>query len=137
MLILNMKNILIAVLALGLAGCNESDEKVIAYGQNEISQNLKDPTSPLFRDVFFHKDEKMPGDGVSGYVCGQLNAKNSFGAYNGYNPFYIHVTVKTRWLLPALGVLRGSSDPWVLVSSDSSQEQQLALQTYMSKCGKS
>ncbi|WP_157960974.1 hypothetical protein [Rahnella sp. AN3-3W3] len=53
-----MRKLLIAVLALGLAGCNESDEKVIAYGQNEISQNLKDPTSPLFRDVFFHKDEK-------------------------------------------------------------------------------
>jgi hypothetical protein len=131
-----MKKLLIAVLALGLVGCNESDEKVIAYGQNEISQNLKDPTSPLFREVFFHKDEKMPDNGVSGYVCGQLNAKNSFGAYIGYSPFYIHVTVKTRWFLPALGVLRGSSDPGILSASDKPEERIVALESYISKCGK-
>lgn len=132
-----MKKVMLACLAvLVLAGCNESDNKVISYGQSEISQNLKDPNSGIFRNSFFNKDERMPDDGVSGYVCGEVNAKNAFGAYAGFTPFYIHVTVKTRWLFPALGVLRGSSNPAIISEAGDPEAHLYALKLYASKCGK-
>lgn len=51
-----------------------------------FKQNLKDPFSVRFKDILVFT--KAPnGKPVHG-VCGQLNAKNSYGAYVGFRPFY-------------------------------------------------
>ncbi|QOI55934.1 hypothetical protein [Rouxiella badensis] len=117
--------------ALLLSGCNPSDSKVIDYGKEAIAQQLKDPASANFRNVIFHKDSVQPSDGVSGYVCGEVNGKNSFGGYVGFGRFYIHVLLKTRWVIPAFGVLKGASDP-ALINSPSQQNES---QNYFTKCG--
>lgn len=50
-----------------------------------VAVGLKDPTSPIFGPLF-------PGVRQQGYpsiyVCGTVNAKNSFGAYIGLHPFF-------------------------------------------------
>ena len=44
-----------------------------------VAEKLKDPTSPLFTDL------QAASDGV----CGQVNAKNGFGAYSGKGRFVV------------------------------------------------
>ena len=57
-----------------------SETKAVKDG---VSEQLKDPTSPLFGKV---KAARMTlNDSV--YVCGYVNAKNSYGGYTGSKPF--------------------------------------------------
>jgi hypothetical protein len=46
--------------------------------QDKVSYDLIDPSSAQFRNVAV----------VGGWVCGEVNAKNRFGAYVGFKPFY-------------------------------------------------
>lgn len=48
-----------------------------------ITRDLKDPFSVRYRDVYL---SKPPGGGD--VICGELNAKNSYGGYNGFKRFY-------------------------------------------------
>jgi hypothetical protein len=53
--------------------------------QNAVKKQIKDPTSPLFK---WPELELTGGkDGVYNY-CGLVNAKNSYGAYIGFVPYY-------------------------------------------------
>ncbi|MBF5006011.1 hypothetical protein [Diaphorobacter caeni] len=47
-----------------------------------ITDKFKDPESTRFRDLYFSNAGGMPT------LCGQLNSKNSYGAYVGYRGFY-------------------------------------------------
>jgi|TARA_B110000211_G_C13875516_1_gene462738 hypothetical protein len=47
---------------------------------NSITYNLKDPDSAKFRNVIADEENTV--------FCGEINAKNSYGAYSGYNKFY-------------------------------------------------
>lgn len=51
----------------------------IARAEKAVSDRLKDPSSAQFRDVHYISDKH--------FVCGQFNAKNSYGAYVGFAPF--------------------------------------------------
>jgi hypothetical protein len=44
---------------------------------------------------FVQKDEAAEG-AVVGYVCGQVNAKNAFGAYAGFAPFEMELSMKSK-----------------------------------------
>jgi len=59
-----------------------SDNDVIFGAKRAILNQLKDPGSVDFKDVFYSYTEK--GGGVA---CGRFNAKNSFGSYAGYKRF--------------------------------------------------
>lgn len=50
----------------------------ISFGEKRLRNSLKDPASAEIRSTRL---------GRSGAVCGQVNAKNSFGAYTGYKNF--------------------------------------------------
>jgi len=50
----------------------------IAQAKRILADRMKDPSSVQFRNVKAFK---------SGAVCGEYNAKNSFGAYVGFTPF--------------------------------------------------
>lgn len=52
----------------------------------EISYDLKDPSSARFRGLRAEQRQLDNGN-TSVFVCGEVNAKNSFGAYVGYRPF--------------------------------------------------
>ncbi|WP_370301001.1 hypothetical protein [Pseudooceanicola sp.] len=54
------------------------------------SYNLKDPSSAQFRNIRGIEGTDTSG-AVHRYVCGQVNGKNSFGAYSGFNTFVAEI----------------------------------------------
>ncbi|MGO6970123.1 hypothetical protein [Rhizobium ruizarguesonis] len=59
---------------------SEAEQSAIQAG---IRTHLKDPTSPLFGGM-----EAARGDNGLIYVCGMVNAKNSYGGYTGDQPYF-------------------------------------------------
>lgn len=55
-------------------------ERIIDAAKEAVARQMKDPWSVRFRDVSVSPKLKS-------YVCGEVNAKNSFGAYEGFMPF--------------------------------------------------
>jgi flagellar motor protein MotB len=60
------------------------DQVMIEKAKEAVMNSLKDPESARFRHVHI----KL-GDPSS--VQGEVNAKNSYGAYNGYQKFYVEI----------------------------------------------
>lgn len=58
--------------------------------QDAVRQMLKDPESARFRSVASTAHVTPRGEKV--YVCGEVNAKNSFGGYVGFRHFYAIVS---------------------------------------------
>jgi hypothetical protein len=52
----------------------------VADAKKIIAEQMADPEAVRFRNV---------RQGRSGFVCGEFNAKNAFGAYTGYRRFYV------------------------------------------------
>lgn len=63
------------------------DEVVIMNAKNHVAANLKDPSSATFQDIFIVKEPTDTNGSERGTVCGQVNGRNSFGAYSGYTRF--------------------------------------------------
>lgn len=59
---------------------------LVAKAKTAITRDLKDPESAKFRDIGIYKSTTGKG-GVS--VCGEINAKNSYGAYGGFRRFLV------------------------------------------------
>ena len=78
-----MKNKILMVLLLGLVGCEKSEQQKIdekrraldLQVQNIVRENLKDGDSAKFRNQY--------------EMCGEVNAKNSFGAYTGFTRYIL------------------------------------------------
>ena len=71
-----------------MAGCGKSEPSAAAResawiyeNQEKVKGKLKDPNSAEFRDVFVSKKAGAP------FVCGEVNAKNSFGGFTGFQKF--------------------------------------------------
>lgn len=71
-----------------VAGCGNSEPSqatkeasYIALNQDLIKGRLKDPSSAEFRNAFVSSAIGAP------VVCGEVNAKNSFGGYTGFQRF--------------------------------------------------
>ncbi|MEB3782420.1 hypothetical protein LLW09_07610 [Pseudomonas paracarnis] len=62
----------------------EATKQQIAYAKDKASYDLLDPQSAQFRNIY----AVSSGNGHD-YVCGQINAKNSYGAYTGFKAFYV------------------------------------------------
>jgi hypothetical protein len=61
----------------------ESKKAVWIYsGKKAVREKLKDPQSAKFRNVYFNKRST----GLS-MTCGEVNSKNSFGAFTGFQKF--------------------------------------------------
>lgn len=59
---------------------------MVSKAKTAVSRDFKDPEGARFRDVGIYKSTTGKG-GVS--VCGEVNAKNSYGAYVGYKRFVV------------------------------------------------
>ena len=82
-----MKKLLfLLLLAFGAANAQSPDPKIEA-AKSRLAMKMKDPESVRFADVVSHES------GNSSTVCGWVNAKNSFGAYVGFKPFYVMDTI--------------------------------------------
>ncbi|HDS0926287.1 TPA: hypothetical protein QDZ23_000902 [Pseudomonas putida] len=62
----------------------EATKQQIAYAKDKASYDLLDPQSAQFRNLY----AVSSGNGHD-YVCGEINAKNSYGAYTGFKRFYV------------------------------------------------
>lgn len=71
--------VLVTAALFGLLGC--SVESKYSEPLQKLRDSMKDPNSVEFRNV---RESIYQGDP---YVCGEVNAKNGFGAYGGYKRF--------------------------------------------------
>lgn len=64
---------------------NTTDPRKIAWmdkGKSAIKLKLKDPSSAKFRNIYFQDSfQNIP------MTCGEVNSKNSLGAYTGFQKF--------------------------------------------------
>lgn len=75
--------------ALLLSGCGKSESAgLVDSAETAVRQALKDPESVQFRKVKIVQLATPAGD--SPIVCGEFNAKTSFGGYAGFEPFAWH-----------------------------------------------
>lgn len=78
----------VVAVAFGAAGCGQSDadkrrqehSNLKLLGEKYIKAKLKDPSSAEFRNQFI---------GKKGIPCGEVNAKNSFGAFTGFRRYMV------------------------------------------------
>lgn len=89
-----MKKIVLALSVLGaVAGCvkvtseamQSADPKRVEIAKSAVRNIMKDPESTRFGDGY-QAYRLGNGDDV---ICGSVNAKNSYGGYVGYSPFYV------------------------------------------------
>jgi len=66
-----------------------TEEGAIAKAQEAASYSLKDPDSAKFRNV------RIVGYFNWKLICGEINAKNSYGAYVGYSRFVAGISAAT------------------------------------------
>ncbi|SXB50456.1 Uncharacterised protein [Klebsiella pneumoniae] len=91
-----MKRALLLIAIIALAGCKPSADKAIELAKREIAADTRDPDSSKFRYVRFIKKQDTQDGAIAGYVCGQINGKNAFGAYSGFTPFMLEIKMKSK-----------------------------------------
>ncbi|WP_368759500.1 hypothetical protein [Klebsiella michiganensis] len=95
-----MKMVMVLISSLlFITACKPAEEKAIELAKSEISHDMKDPSSTQFRDVVSKKIGEKDDGSIAMLVCGEVNSKNSFGAYSGYSPFVIALTMKSKGVL--------------------------------------
>lgn len=84
----------VVVIALLSKSCDgNSSYTAIDYGKKRVASLMKDPESAQFDSVTFHQTSEGEGEPYIGYVCGYVNAKNSFGAYTGKKAFIVKTEI--------------------------------------------
>lgn len=78
------------VLSVGLGPAYGQTDPRIEAAESTVKEGLKDPGSAQFKDVVV----KTNSLGETA-VCGQYNARNSFGGYVGFQPFGVVSSVVT------------------------------------------
>lgn len=76
-----MKRLLTFLALALLVGCRDPIQTQI---KTLVGQRLKDPASAVYSDVRVHPDRHLA------VACGKVNAKNSFGAYEGDKMFILY-----------------------------------------------
>lgn len=79
---------------------NNDSIKILDVAHKMVKEGLKDPASAQFRGeyIVMFNPGKALGDPASKpstvTVCGQVNAKNSYGGYTGYTKYMVsHTTI--------------------------------------------
>lgn len=87
----------VVVIALLSKSCgSNSPYTAMDYGKKRVASVMKDPDSAQFDSVTFHQTSEGEGEPFTGYVCGYVNAKNSFGAYTGKKAFIVKTEIKNE-----------------------------------------
>lgn len=71
------KYIAMVLLCIALVGCNGTESSA----REAVKQILNDPSSAQFKNIYTTSYDGKPA------ACGEVNAKNAFGAYVGYQRF--------------------------------------------------
>ena len=78
-----------------------------------FEDQLVDPSSAQIRRMRQGWGDKTTGEGRFLIVCGELNAKNRQGGYNGFTVFMYAPHMPA----PDLPTLKGDGKPWLIISS--------------------
>ncbi|WEE79592.1 hypothetical protein LZ683_09630 [Comamonas testosteroni] len=79
-----MRNIIAFTLACALSACGSADSGLIGKTQKAVQTKLKDPDSAKFGEAFVvTPEEQSTIYSDLRRVCGDVSAKNSYGAYEG------------------------------------------------------
>ncbi len=81
---------------MSLTACKPGEQKAIELAQKEVAADLKDPDSAKFRYTRVVKTQENDDGTLLALVCGQVNAKNGFGAYAGFHSFMIDLSMKEK-----------------------------------------
>lgn len=74
-----------AILAYGVAAAAAQDYSgFVASAKHALAKDFKDPEGANYRGLAVYRE--LGGKDL--YLCGEVNAKNSFGAFIGYVPFF-------------------------------------------------
>lgn len=79
--------LVVAVASVSAFAKGENYGALVAKAKAEVSKDFKDPEGARYRNLGIYKSQTGKG-GVS--VCGEVNAKNAYGAYVGYKPFVVN-----------------------------------------------
>ena len=93
------KYLLVIAVSFLLAGCKPGEEKATLLAKDSIAQNMKDPSSAQFRELHYVQHSENEDGVITASVCGETNGKNSYGAYAGFTPFYVTLTMKPKGML--------------------------------------
>lgn len=113
-------------IALLCSGCKPLDNQLKRQGQNAVKASLKDPDSAEFRGVHFVTKSSSHLE-KEGFVCGEVNGKNGFGAYDGYQKFAILVKAKTLYYIPFLGIKHEELSPILLNQLDPKSRDEIQM----------
>lgn len=75
---------------------NPTSGDAISFAKKRVSELMKDPSSTEFKSVEFFPSTQNQKEEIYGFVCGFVNAKNSFGAYTGFNRFHMNISVSNN-----------------------------------------
>lgn len=82
-----MRNLLLlAALVCGAASAQTDYSEVVTRAKSAVTRDLKDPSSAQYRNLYISEST-----GAHHTLCGEINAKNGYGAYVGFKPFYAEV----------------------------------------------
>tara|TARA_B110000211_G_C13813492_1_gene435996 strand:- start:69 stop:629 length:561 start_codon:yes stop_codon:yes gene_type:complete len=59
-----------------------TDPEYLEKIRNAVGDDMKDPSSAIIKDVFLNIGPR------GRFICGEVNGKNSYGAYSGYTSFH-------------------------------------------------
>lgn len=94
----------VALLLAVLIHCPVNAEPRLTKVHENLLQNafinysdLSDPFSVQFRKIqLYNQTESTSSDGSSFQICGELNSKNMYGGYTGWNKFVVTITTKDK-----------------------------------------
>lgn len=75
----------IVLLMLGISCPTLAQDKheAIRHAQDAVREKLQDPRNAQFKDVAYFQSDSLD------VVCGQVNAKNTYGGYAGFREFLV------------------------------------------------
>lgn len=91
--------LLVALIGIAATGCTSPPEDDPDF-QASLATSFKDPSSLEYLGL-------QSGPGA---ICGQINAKNGFGAYSGFQPFVFDRKEKQLYLYDNVGLDEKASD---------------------------
>lgn len=80
--------VLIPLLAVTYAYADDREAKAIERAQAIVTKDFKDPGSAQFRNDVAYRPPK-PKDENDFIVCGEVNGKNLYGGYVGFQKYYV------------------------------------------------
>ena len=82
MLLASLRAVALLIATMMITGC---DSQKVRDAKNIVRERLRDASSAQFRNV-----REVDG----GTVCGEVNSKNGYGAYTGFEPFFIYLIAR-------------------------------------------